>query len=157
MADSPKVKLKRDHARASSKGYYVSEVQNWYEWKPDTGDHDVTTPPRHARHEGTTNPELLQEKHPAAVFHFLSALERYDTLPVEKVREIAVEIGVLGHDGLDYADPEPKYTLRSIPGQNFSGLQLMCLMYAGFKRFAPELDPGIDLHEPFLTALKLFQ
>ena len=86
----------------------------------------------------------------------MSALERYDKLPVEKVREIAFEIGIVGQRGLDYADPEPKYTLRSLPGEKFSGLQLMCLMYAGFKRIAPEQDTGMDLHEPFLTALDLF-
>jgi Tfp pilus assembly protein PilF len=128
-------------------------LRDWYEWKPDPGTHDVTAAP--AR-QGTTNPELLQQKHPAAVWHLLSALERYDKLPVEKVREIAFEIGIVGQRGLDYADPEPKYTLRSLPGEKFSGLQLMCLMYAGFKRIAPEQDTGMDLHEPFLTALDLF-
>ncbi len=33
----------------------------------------------------------------------------------------------------------------------------MCLMHAGFKRIAPEVDTGMDLNEPFLTALELFQ
>ena len=132
----------------------MTGLRGWYEWKPDAEDHDVTTA---GRRERTTNPELLREKHPAAVWHLLSALERYDTLPVEKIREIAFEIAVLGENGLDYADPETKYTLRSIPDKNFSGLQIMCLMYAGFKRIAPELDPGMDLHEPFLTALELCQ
>ncbi len=128
-------------------------LRDWYEWKPDPGHHDLTSPPRR---EGTTNPELLKKKHPAAVWHLLSALQRYDKLPIEKVREIAFEIGLLGQRGLDYADPEPKYTLRSLPGENFSGLQLMCLMHAGFKRIAPEQDTGMDLEEPFLTALGLF-
>jgi len=85
----------------------------------------------------------------------LSALERYEKLPVERVREIAFEIGIVGQGGLDYADPEPKYTLHSLPGEKFSGLQLMCLMFAGFKRIAPEQDTGMDLNEPFLTALEL--
>jgi len=31
----------------------------------------------------------------------------------------------------------------------------MCLMFAGFKRVAPEQDVGIDLEEPFLAALSL--
>jgi hypothetical protein len=129
-------------------------LRGWFEWKPDPGTHEVTAA---APREGTTNPELLRQKHPAAVWHLLSALQRYDKLPVEKVREIAFEIGIVGQSGLDYADPEPKYTLRSIPGEKFSGLQLMCLMFAGFKRIAPDMDPGMDLHEPFLTALELFQ
>ena len=135
----------------------MTGLRDWYEWKPDAGDHDVTVQPHHPRREGTTNPELLREKHSAAVFYFISALERYDTLPDEKVREIAFEIAIIGQNGLDYADAEAKYTLRSIPGKNFSGLQLMCLMYAGFKHIAPELDQGLDLHEPYLTALELFR
>ncbi len=30
----------------------------------------------------------------------------------------------------------------------------MCLMYAGFKRIAPEQDTGMDLNEPWITALE---
>ena len=132
----------------------LTGLRDWYEWKPDPGRHDVTAEPERV---GTTNPELLRQKQPAAVWHLLSALERYDKLPVEKVREIAFEIGIVGQRGLDYSDPEPKYTLRSLPGENFSGLQMMCLMFAGFKRIAPDVDPGMDLHEPFLTALQMFE
>ena len=31
-----------------------------------------------------------------------------------------------------------------------------CLMYAGFKRIAPDQDTGMDLNEPWITALELF-
>ena len=129
-------------------------LRDWFEWKPDPGTHEVTAA---APREGITNSELLRQKHPAAVWHLLSALQRYDKLPVEKIREIAFEIGVVGQRGLDYADPEPKYTLRALPGEKFSGLQLMCLMFAGFKRIAPEHAVDMELEEPFLTALELFQ
>ena len=44
----------------------------------------------------------------------------------------------------DCANPEKKYTLSAYPGESFSGLQLMCLMYAGFKRIAPEQDTSMD-------------
>lgn len=129
-------------------------IRDWYEWKIDPGYHEVTAP---QRSEATTNPELLKQKHPAAVWFLLSALERYEKLPIEKVQEIAFEIGMAGQNGLDYASPDKKYTLRSIPGESFSGLQMMCLMHAGFKRIAPEIDTGMDLNEPFLAALELFQ
>jgi hypothetical protein len=36
-----------------------------------------------------------------------------------------------------------------------SGLHLMCLMYAGFKRVAPEHEVQMDLNDPFLTALQM--
>ena len=66
-------------------------------------------------------------------------------------------LSLLGQSGLDYASPDKKYTLKTLPGESFSGLELMCLMHAGFKRIAPEVDSGMDLNEPFLAALELLQ
>lgn len=106
--------------------------------------------------EGTTNPELLQQKHPAAVLHVLDALHHYAPLSAEQVLEIAFEIGMLGQRGLDYADPAPKYTLRTLPGEPFTDLHLMCRLHRSFKRLAPEHDTGRDLDAPFLTALEFF-
>lgn len=129
------------------------DLRGWYEWKPDPGSHEFTEAPVK---EGTTNPELLREKYPAAVWFLLDALKRYAPMDVEEVRAIAFEIGMLGRSGLDYASPEKKYTLDTIPGETFSGLHLMCLMHAGFKRIQPDLDSAMDLEEPFLQALELF-
>jgi hypothetical protein len=129
-------------------------LRGWFAWKPDPGTHQVEQQPPT---EGANNPEMLTEKHSASVLHLLDALKRYDKLPVEKVREIAFEAAMVGRHGLDFASQERKYSLKSLPDESFTGLQLMCLMYAGFKRFAPEQDLGMDLNEPFLTALELFQ
>ena len=132
----------------------MTGLRAWYEWKTDPGQHEIIkTPPT----EGTTNPALLQEKHPASVFYFLDAFKRFDAMTPEQIRNVAFEIAVLGRNGLDYASPDEKYELRSIPDRKFSGLHLMCLMYAGFKRVAPEHDVGMDLNEPFLTALQLYE
>jgi tetratricopeptide (TPR) repeat protein len=105
---------------------------------------------------GPTNPELLQEKHPAAVWHLLDALKRLENLDARRVAEITFEVARLGENGLDYSSPEPKYRLTAYPEELFSGLQLMCLMYAGFKRIAPDQDTGMDLNEPWVAALELF-
>jgi hypothetical protein len=129
-------------------------LRGWYEWKPDPGTHIVTALPQK---EGTSNPELLREKATPAVYYCLDALKRYAKVPVEKVREISFEIGMVGRNGLDYASLDKKYTLKSLPDEQFSGLHLMCLMYAGFKRIAPEHDLHMDLSEPFLTALEMFE
>ena len=129
-------------------------LRDWYEWRPDPGHHEATAEPLK---QGTTNPELLKEKHPAAVFYFLDAFKRFDAMTPEQIRNIAFEIALLGRNGLDYASPDEKYELRSIPNLKFSGLHLMCLMYAGFKRVAPGHDVGMDLEEPFLNALQLRQ
>jgi len=92
-----------------------------------------------------------------AGIYLLDALERYDLVPVEKVREIAFEIAMLGREGLDYSSADTNYTLKSLPGESFTGLQLMCLMYAGFQRLAPEHELRMDLEEPWLKALEMFQ
>ena len=129
-------------------------LRAWYEWKADPGQHEVIeAPPK----EGTTNPALLREKHPAAVFYFLDALKRFDAMTPEEIRNVAFEIALLGRSGLDYSDPAEKYELKTIPDRKFSGLHLMCLMFAGFKRVAPEQDVGMDLEDPFLTALQLHE
>jgi tetratricopeptide (TPR) repeat protein len=129
-------------------------LRGWYEWKADLGDQEVTeTSPE----EGTTNLPLLREKHPAAVFYFLDAFKRFDALQPEEIRNVAFEIALLGCKGLDYGDSEKKYELRSIPNEKFSGLHLMCLMFAGFKRVAPEQDVGMNLEDPFLSALQLYK
>jgi Flp pilus assembly protein TadD len=128
-------------------------LRDWYEWRPDPGHHEATAEPLK---EGTTNPALLTAKQPAAVFYFLDAFKRFDAMTPEQVRTVAFEIALLGRNGLDYAMPDEKYELRALPDRKFSGLHLMCLMFAGFKRVAPEHDVGMDLNEPFLTALELF-
>jgi len=128
-------------------------LRDWYEWKPDTGE---DAPKSLDKPEGTTNPDLLKQNHPPAIWFLLDALERYEQLSVEKVKEIALEIALVGRAGLDYADPTKKYQLKTLPGETYSGLHLMCLMFAGFKRFAPEHDVEMDMEEPFLTALQMF-
>ena len=35
-------------------------------------------------------------------------------------------------------------------------LHLVSIMYAGFKPLAPDQDTGMDLNEPWITALELF-
>lgn len=128
-------------------------LRDWYEWQPDPGAHEVADTTR----EGASNPALLHTLHPAAVWYLLGALRRYDQLPVEKVREITFEAGLMGEKGLDYASPDKKYTLRSIPDESFSGLEIMCLMHAGLRRIVPEMDTGMGLDEPYLAALEMFE
>jgi hypothetical protein len=128
-------------------------LEGWYAWVPDPGHHEITAP---SEPSGTTNPDLLREKHPAAVWFLLDALKRFDRLPPDKVRDIAFEIARLGQHGLDYSSADKTYTLSTLPKESFSGLQLMCLMFAGFKRIAPEVDQGMDLEEPYLKALAIF-
>ena len=129
-------------------------LRDWYVWQPDPGDQPPTDDEPVL--EGTSNPELLRAKHPAAVWFLLDALKRYARLADEDVRKITLDVALAGREGLDYASPEKKYQVRALPGETFSGLEMMCLMHAGFKRLAPGEDTGMNLDEPFLTALELF-
>lgn len=129
-------------------------LRDWYEWLPDPGRHDVTAEPLK---EGTTNQSLLRAKHPAAVMYLFDALKRFDKMTPDEIQQLTLEIGLVGRSGFDYASPDEKYQLKALPERKFSGLQLMCLMFAGFKRIAPEHDLQMDLEAPFLMALDMFQ
>ena len=67
---------------------------------------------------------------------------------------VAFEIAFMGRTGLDTNDPAQKYQLKNLPG-NFSGLNLVCLMYVAFKSIAPETDIGFDLSKEYAAAKNL--
>lgn len=92
---------------------------------------------------------------PDVVRYCLSALEKFSGIGDEQTRKITFEIALLGRGGFDINSPEQKYSLKSLPGK-FSGLHLVSYMYVGFKKIAPEADPGIDLSKEYESALSLF-
>jgi tetratricopeptide (TPR) repeat protein len=89
-----------------------------------------------------------------AVFYLTDALKVFKEKPINEIKNISSEIGMLGQYGLDMNDPAPKYTINSLPGE-FTGLQLVCYMYAGFKQIQPDLDIGIDLSKEYELARRL--
>jgi hypothetical protein len=124
-------------------------MSDWYAWQADE-----KRPAEEAG--GVTNEELLEEKEMASVMYCLSALRRFEHMDREEIQQVVAEIALLGESGLDYASSEPQYTLNSLPGEQFSGLQLLCLMYVGFKDIAPTLDIGVDLGRPYQRALQMY-
>lgn len=90
-----------------------------------------------------------------AVMYCLSALEKFDNMTIGEVQKIGFEIAILGTRGINVNDPQTRYTLRTLPGE-FSGLNLLCLEYVAFKKFAPEQDIGFDLSKEYQSALNLF-
>lgn len=70
-------------------------------------------------------------------------------------KEIALEIEALGTKGLDTNSAEKKYDIKSLLGP-YSGLQIVSLVYAAFKKVAPDADIGFDLSAEYLAALKLY-
>ena len=124
-------------------------LQNWYSLKPDDTLEEAP--------QGPTNPQLLKKKEPATVMYCLGALERYEDMAEEKIKEIAFEVGLLGQNGIDYTNADKRYSLRSIPDEQFTGLQLLCLMYVGFQKIDPKLNTGLDFKDAYEIALKMYK
>lgn len=86
-----------------------------------------------------------------AVMYCLEALISLGKRTEARVREIAFEIALLGRSGLDVNNPDKRYKLRSLSGE-FSGLELACMMYVGFKIIDPTVDIGFDMAREYAAA-----
>jgi hypothetical protein len=137
-------------------------LREWFEWKPSAGPAsgtalsaagDALGPPP----QGPTNPALLKEKEGASLMYLLDSLKRFDRMSEDEIRQVAVQIGLIGMEGIDYASAERRYALKAFPGESFSGLHLLCLMYAGFRRVDPSADTGLDFADAYEMALKLHE
>jgi Flp pilus assembly protein TadD len=93
---------------------------------------------------------------PDAIMYCVGALERFEQMTPEQVRQVAFEIAVLGQQGFDVNDPAQRYRLTTLQG-SFSGLHLVCLMYVAFKQIAPERDVGFDVSREYAAARDLHQ
>ena len=119
---------------------------------------DIAEMARQSRREFAQ--EMFREKaqgaeRPDAVMYLADAIERFEKMGPGRMKKVTTEIALLGRNGLDINDSEKKYQLRSIPGL-FSGLQLLCMMYVGFQRLAPERDLGADLEEEYERAKEIY-
>ena len=136
------------------------KMEDWYTWVDEVssasrGPQVADVPPG----GGSTNLELLADPslQMAATMYMLGALKRFADMDPITIRQIASEIALVGMNGLDYASSEQKYTLRFLPSEQFSGLQLMCLMYVAFKKVDPAVDTGIRLDRAYQEALQMYE
>ena len=148
-------------------------LADWYTWRPDD-----TAPPedtagrsaeivgqRHpdmgrvVRKDGASQPGYFDD--PAvqvtAAMYMVGALKRFARMDPQAIFQIASEIALLGDSGIEYGSSEQRYTLRALPGERFSGLELLCLEYVGFKLARPELDLGIPLDGAYHSALQMYE
>jgi hypothetical protein len=135
----------------------ILNLEGWYEWLPEPREGLPAEGSPEPYREGSSNPELLKDKGSAALIYFLGALERFEDMVDSRVLQIVSEIALLGQSGLDYSSPDKQYTLQSLPGEQFSGLQLMCLMHTGLKHVEPSADPGTGLDDAYSTAVMMHQ
>jgi len=91
-----------------------------------------------------------------AMFYCLSAMEYFKGKTVEEIQKVAFEIGMKGQDGLAVNNPSKTYTINSMSGE-FTGLQLVCYLYVGFKSFASDQETGMDFSEEYRMAQQFYQ
>lgn len=91
---------------------------------------------------------------PDVMMYIAGALKTFAELGPTKRQAIALEIAILGRDGLDINDPDPKYTLKELPGR-FSGLHLLAIMYTAFRQIDPSMDTGVDFGDEYRAAAGL--
>lgn len=93
---------------------------------------------------------------PDAIFYCLDALERFDRMSEVEIQQVTGEIAFLGADGLDVNNPDQRYQLKRLSG-DYSGLQLVCILYVGLKHIAPDQDIGFDLSREYAAAISLHE
>jgi len=91
-----------------------------------------------------------------AVFYQQDALRLFCWKSLHEDQEITFEIGIQGQHGLDINDSrETRRPAGAAGGRTFSALQLICIMYAGFKQIEPGMDIGVELGEEWGMAERL--
>lgn len=90
-----------------------------------------------------------------AVFYMIEAIKRFKAMTPELVGQITLEIAVLGRSGIDTADADKRYEIELLPGETFSGLNLLALMHVGVRQFKKDADTGTGLEEEYKTAVAM--
>jgi hypothetical protein len=91
----------------------------------------------------------------AVVMYCLSALQYFEDKDLSEIQKVGFEIAMLGRQGVDPSNNEKKYHLNSIPGKEFTGLQLLAYMYAAFQVIDPFLDTGLKFKKEYETAKEM--
>ncbi|MFT2722366.1 tetratricopeptide repeat protein, partial [Deinococcus sp. A31D244] len=88
---------------------------------------------------------------PDALMYILGTLEKFQDMTVQEIQQVALEVAMAGQRGLDVNSSEQQYTLKTMPGV-YSGLHMVSIMYAAFKRIDPTMDVGFDLEREYNAA-----
>jgi Flp pilus assembly protein TadD len=116
-------------------------VRDWYVWQPDRD--DLT---RTQDDAGSPTP-ARRISSPAALMYLVAALDHLEGLDPRVVTQIATEAALLGRSGMNLDNADKLHTLSAFPDERFSGLELLCLMYAAFQQIKPDADVGVDMSE----------
>ena len=91
------------------------------------------------------------EVRPEVVEYIRDAMQRFKSMDVAQIQNFALELALIGNKGLNINDSEKKHQLTTWPGE-YSGLQVISIMFAAFQQFAPDTDLGIDLSREYRIA-----
>lgn len=71
----------------------------------------------------------------AVVMFMVDAMQYFETIPKEKIQEIAVEIAINGTQGFNPAKND--YSIPSIPAKVFSGYHILAYFYVSWALAMP--------------------
>jgi len=87
----------------------------------------------------------------AVVMYMVEALEFFQNMPKQKIKEIAYEIALQGTQG--YRPENKNYIIGLIPDKKFSGYHILAYYYVSWSLVMPEMLPQLQL--PYDTEYKL--
>ncbi|MFN0048086.1 MAG: tetratricopeptide repeat protein [Cytophagales bacterium] len=79
----------------------------------------------------------------AVAMFMVDALQYFEKMPLEKIKEIAFEIAVQGTQG--YRPDKDDYRVNSINGKTFSGYHILAYYYVSWALAIPEMLPQLKL------------
>jgi Tfp pilus assembly protein PilF len=91
----------------------------------------------------------------AVTMHLVDALQYYEDKDEEEIQSVAFEIAMLGRQGINPMNTDKRYSLRSVPNREFSPLQLLAYMFAGFQKIDDSLDLQLDFEDEYQQALAM--
>ena len=103
-----------------------------------------STDPERARAMATFQAAATEQGLNMAVVMFMvDALQHFKNLPLPKVKEVALEIAMLGTQGI--APDKQGFKLHHAPGKTFSGQHLLAWYYVSWKLAIPEMVEDLQL------------
>lgn len=87
--------------------------------------------------------------------YMLAAMNYFDSLDVHEVHRIALEIAMVGVTGIH---PDKKYSIKSMPGKEFGGYELLAYYYVSWARAIPDKlgSLGLPFSKAYESALKMY-
>lgn len=87
--------------------------------------------------------------------YMLGAMEYFDTLDPHDVHRIALEIAMVGVNGIS---PKKKYSIKSIPNKEFGGYEFLAYYYVSWARAIPHMleKIGLPFSKAYESAMQMY-